>query len=442
MVMDAVDYRIYQRRNGHAQVRFAGTLPADNAGKTGYVAARAVLEDDNLTVVPWTICDRTGDDWTVTFTLPEGGLYRLEAVFSTDADAEWSWCGRVKLVRHIGVGELFLLAGQSNMSGYGRESAHDPVQLGVHLYGNNGRWNLAAHPLNDSIDSIYPENYELANATSPALAFARTVMNRLHVPVGLITAALGGSPLRSWHPEEDGVLYRAMLRRLDAVGDVGNILWYQGCSDGNDTDAPVYLARFQRMIQLWREQMGDFNLVTVQLNRVINYDAAGDRRWGMILEAQRRAPSVVSKCVVISTSDLPLSDLIHNSASSNVVIGERMANAYLDRFFGLAGMQAPSVIRIERVGDDAAQITFDCDDVLAADESGKGFDFEDDDGLFGAVSVKRSGCGLLVHAARPFGEHPRLHGYWRCTADAFVPHARHGMPMLSFYNVPIEAPAD
>lgn len=88
MVMDAVDYRIYQRRNGHAQVRFAGTLPADNAGKTGYVAARAVLEDDNLTVIPWTICDRTGDDWTVTFTLPEGGLYRLEAVFSTDADAE------------------------------------------------------------------------------------------------------------------------------------------------------------------------------------------------------------------------------------------------------------------------------------------------------------------------------------------------------------------
>ena len=82
------------------------------------------------------------------------------------------------------------------------------------------------------------------------------------------------------------------------------------------------------------------------------------------------------------------------------------------------------------------------DDVLAADESGKGFDFEDDDGLFGAVSVKRSGCGLLVHAARPFGEHPRLHGYWRCTADAFVPHARHGMPMLSFYNVPIEAPVD
>ena len=44
-------------------------------------------------------------------------------------------------------------------------------------------------------------------------------------------------------------------------------------------------------------------------------------------------------------------------------------------------------------------------------------------------------------AARPLGKHPRLHGYWRCTSDAFVPHARHGVPMLSsFYNVPVEAP--
>ena len=105
----------------------------------------------------------------------------------------------------------------------------------MHLYGNNGCWSVAAHPLNDSVDTIYPENAEHASNTSPALSFARMLRRRLGVPVGLVQASLGGSPLSRWHPEETGDLYRAMLRRLDAVGQVGGVLWYQGCTD-TDTE--------------------------------------------------------------------------------------------------------------------------------------------------------------------------------------------------------------
>ena len=76
------------------------------------------------------------------------------------------------------------MAGQSNMSGYGRDFAIDKPTLGVHLYANSGIWDIATHPLNDGLNTIYPENYEASNGTCPGLSFARVRYSRIFATTG------------------------------------------------------------------------------------------------------------------------------------------------------------------------------------------------------------------------------------------------------------------
>lgn len=440
MTQPAVDYRIYQRKEGSAQVCFAGTVPEEFA-HFPYIYARAVREEDNLTVIFWTRCERTGSDWQIDLKLPQGGLYRLEACAMEVDDHNFEWSPRIKIVRHIGVGELFFLAGQSNMAGYGRDAAYDPSVLGVHLYGNNGKWEIAAHPLNDSIDTIYPENKELPSASSPALSFGREVYKRLGVPVGLVQASLGGSPLSMWHPREGGTLYRAMIRRLDAVGEVGNVLWYQGCSDTELVNAEPYCRRFGEMIGLWRQKLGNVPIVTVQINR--HAADAGldlDRGWGLVREAQRQAAHIYENVVVVPATDLSLTDGIHNSSGSNVILGERMARAYLGRFFGQPAFAAPNLDKACKVDDTTIRLIFDdCNEITPMEGNASDFHAEDGSGLIPCVSVTKDGRNaLLLKTSRPFGFDAVIHGFWKKTPGLYAPRDMHGMPMLAFYGVFVE----
>ena len=437
----ACDYQIFQQNaQGRALVPFYGVIPAEHSGKV--IWARALREDDTLDVTGWRRCAVDGDKWRIDFDLPAGGLYWLEARAQEEGGAV-EWGIRIARVSHIGVGELFILAGQSNMAGYARDAAFDPPELGVHLYGNDGKWSVAAHPLNDSVDTIYPENAEYASNTSPALSFARMMKHRLGVPVGIVQASMGGSPLSRWQPEEDGDLYRAMLRRLDAVGSVGTMLWYQGCTDANDaSSAPTYYERFRRAVEIWRRDMGNIRIVTVQLNRSnqpLPYEAR-DRRWGMVREAQRRAAREIPNLIVVPASDLSCTDWIHNSSGSNVILGERMAHAALKAFYDQAGMSAPDIVRAVRVDATHVRMEFEPGRIMRGpDNQDSGIDVEDARGLHRCTKSETCENGLIMTVGEPFELPAQLHAYWRVEMPAFITRDLSGMPMLSCYGVKVES---
>ncbi len=427
----ATNYRIYQRdERGGADVLLSGTLP-ESVSEHARVVTRVCRESDNLCIIQWTDCACENRRWHITLRLPQGGLYRLETF-------EWEQGRRLQNIRHVGVGELFLLAGQSNMSGYGNDSAHDPSQLGVHCYYANGVWDIASHPLNDSVDTIYPENEEYGSMASPALAFARQLQRALNVPIGLIPASQGGSPLSAWHPEEDGRLTRGMLRRLEATGKVGGIVWYQGCNEASSEECATYLPRFTRMVELWRGQLGPLPVITVQLNRWSNPEGGerGDRFWGTLREAQRQAARRIADVYITPTTDLPTSDAIHNSAGGNVMLGERMADIYLQARWGLTGQHPADVERVIRVDDTHLLVEMSPDThVCTMDNRVYGMDAEDKDGLIPCTDAFVHEKGLLLTLARPCAEEVCLHILWRATPPAYLPRSRHGMPMLSCYGV-------
>ena len=434
------NYRILQRNaDGYAHVELEGQIP-DKISDCERVFCMACREDDNLIIFNWAKCRFENKIWSIGFDLPEGGLYRIEIV-AGDSKTQPQFCRRIKVISHIGVGDIYIMAGQSNMSGYGRDSAYDPPELGVHLFANNGSWTVAAHPLSDPTDTIYPENAEDHSQTSPALSFARSLKRHLGIPIGLVPAALGGSPLSAWHPEENGYLYRSMKRRIDDIGDFKGFIWYQGCADCAPRYADRYLDRFKRMVRLWRDDLGKNHcFITVQLNQWAGgpRDLATDRCWGLVREAQRRAAKEIPGVYVVPSSDMALNDGIHNSSGSNVMIGERMANTALKNIYGKNGQDAPDVVSVTRIDCSHIFVKYTTDTfIFPMDGLALGVNVEDEHGLIECTQTVCKGDGLLITTARPFVLPANFHSMWRCILPSFIPRSMNGLPVLSCYNVEI-----
>ena len=405
---------------------------------------RVLREEDNRTVVPFTECALNGRCWRIELSVPQGGLYRAEARLAPNKTktqcSNYDWSPLIACANHFGVGDIFVMAGQSNMSGYGRDPAYDPPEPGGHLFDNAGRWVLAAHPLNSVPDPVYPNN-DAASGTSPALAFARMMKRELGVPVGLVAAALGGSSLEAWNPaEEDPFLYHSMAAKISEVGSFAGMLWYQGCNETVEAEeAENYLEKFTQTVSLWRKEFGCFPIVTCQLNRHAWKEENRDRLWGLVREAQRQAAKKIPGVTVVPTIDMFTSDGIHNASGACVVIGERMASVLLKAVYGKPGSFAPSIRRIEQPDERRIQLHFEGDHVLRSmDDLASGLNIEDEKGIMDCVSINVSDKGVIVTAERDIGENAVFHAYWKREEPAFFLRDVYGMPMLACFNVKIE----
>lgn len=447
-MVKVTDFAIIQRdENNEAKVYFSGKIP-EGAPESAMINGWVYTEDENLGITDITECKKENGEWYIEFTLPAGGLYTFEArMVGSRSDDPYDG-GRIAIVRHFGVGDLYIMAGQSNMAGYGRDAISDPATLGVHLYKNNGKWDIASHPLNDSIDTLYPENLENGNITSPALSFARYLNDKLNLPIGLVAASLGGSPLSKWHPEEEGSLYRGMMRRIPVVGKVKGILWYQGCSDANEKDSVTYYDRFKRMIELYRKELGNIEVITVQLNRWAGNRNENqeeklkvDRNWGIVRDAQRRLALDMEKVYVVPCHDLPLSDGIHNASSSNLVIGQRMAMVALKYIYNMpaSGQSAPIPRKASFVDETHFYLHFDEGfRIYTLDSRADGIDIEDEIGLIPCKNAWGHGNKMFVETERPYTLPAKLHVYWQAELPSFIAKDRIGQPVLACYGMDIE----
>jgi hypothetical protein len=335
------DWEIIQQENGIGEIKLAGEyyFPLDSVEHKIY--ARIVREENGDIVIPWTECQIYSENkWSILFNnIPVGGLYRIETGIS-HANENWhiEWAARGDIIHHVGVGDIYLIAGQSNAVGFAKDPIYDPPEIGIHVLKNSGRWDLASHPLNDSTNTIHEENMDRVNpGHAPYLSFAKMLKRDLGIPIGLIPSALNSSPLRRWNPHEEGDLYRNAINTVKLTGGrIRGILWYQGCSDAIDGTCDTYMERFENMVSHFREDLNDKKLpvFTVQINR--NTEPSNyllDQSWGKIREAQRNASKTIENVYVVPAIDLGLSDHIHNSSADNIRLGERIAKAVLTEVY-------------------------------------------------------------------------------------------------------------
>ena len=414
------------------------------------VSARVVSEDDGGAVVPWVRVECADDlTWSIDLEIPAGGPYRIETqLHQTGGDGYTLTRG--DLVRHVGVGDVYLVLGQSNAAGRARDQVEDGPQIGVHQYRAEGAWGLAAHPLNDPTRSVHVGHFENHNTGhSPMLHFAKRMRAQTGVPVGLIVAAFGGAPLRWW--VADGAAGELTENALDVVAASGAspraVLWYQGEADCFEGTTDDYAKRFGSFVDVVRDRLADPDLpvFTVQLARCtmeVEDPAALDRAWGMLREQQRRAAHELRGVHLVPSGDLPLYDFIHLSSAANIAVGERLADAVSAELFGGArAWRAPEPVAVKRIGDTAVELTFSPilnwinDYGLPASRCP--FDVEDGGGLCGVVQWSVEDDRIVLELDRPPDASARVHGMWRMDHGGIVPADCTRLPFLSFYGVPI-----
>ncbi len=350
------DWQIIQHENGTANIRLSGTFQVPSAAievgtESACPVVRVLSEDDNSQILPWTKTNlHPGEDgmsgaWDTTLTLPAGGLYRIETGLdtkSTKPELTWVFRGDVRL--HIGVGDLFIIAGQSNSSGYGRDSALDPPDLHVHLYRNRDSWDLACHPMNESSFAADKPNAEMGiSGTSPYLSFGKALHKISGYPVGFIMTAQGGSPISRWDTRQNGDLFHNMITQIRKCTEkAAGILWYQGCADTTPTNSVKYLDCFRHFVTETRKELGyTISFFTFQLNRQMNADYSEE--WGIIREAQRQAARMLSSVYILPTLHCGLCDGIHNNSHSAMMLGENMAKLCGGILYHTPGFFAPDI---------------------------------------------------------------------------------------------------
>ncbi len=451
--MRLTDFQIIQRdTDGYARFVYDGVLPESYCDwrdtvvripSDSPVYVRAVSEDDGITVVNWTRCTREEKCWFVSLIVPEGGLYRFEMTIDPGM-------GPLEIVNHVGVGDIYVTAGQSNMAGYASDTAYDPVVLGVHALTNRGVWSIASHPLHYGGDSIFGQP-EIACKSSPALSFARRLKEKLGIPIGIIPSAVGGSPLDSWMRRNNGKCYMGMEARIKAAGGkFKGYLWMQGCSDTDFENASTYFSRFAEMLSEWNEVFGVHPILTVQLNRFAGgYVGADDkpeppsvdscRGWGMVRDAQRRAALELDNVYIVPSLDLSVSDGIHNSASANVVVGERLANTALAHIYNKIGQTAPIIYSAELIDDTHVRVLIkNSTGVYSMDNRADGFQIEDEEGITDCYTAVYSGGALIIQTKRPITVPAKLHYAWGLNPPLFAARDNSSMPLLACYGVQIQ----
>ena len=251
---------------------------------------------------------------------------------------------------------LFILAGQSNMSGrgeLGRLPPGFPANRGrINNFTNAYTWREAVEPLDDPRGQKDACSLDPAPGVGPGLAFAQRLSQLMpSVRLGLIPCAVEGSSLAQWAPSRRGdALYGSSLRRAREAsrrGRVAGILFYQGESDAFSRQAAEsWPRRFAALVAAWRRDLGDPGLPVVfcQLGALSPKlrSQPGFRYWELLKKKQAaiRIPGVA----MVRTDDLARKpDGIHLSTPGQMILGRRLAQAMhrlLTRRPSLAGPAA------------------------------------------------------------------------------------------------------
>ena len=216
---------------GFADVRVAARIP----GITPHaqVAYRIVVLPSAFgRGCDWTTLEAKvhGEELTAILRVPAGGWYRLELrCVDSGRTSETS-------LEPFGVGEVFLIAGQSYATSAHdeRQKIEDPQGRVVAYDVMKKTWATANDPLPNvgARGSIWPG---LGNFLLP---LAR-------VPIGFVNVARGGTASRQWMPGEK--LYENLASTGSTIGQFRAVLWQQGESDVIEkTPTEKYVERLSR----------------------------------------------------------------------------------------------------------------------------------------------------------------------------------------------------
>jgi sialate O-acetylesterase len=317
------------------------------------------------------------------------------------------------------VGDVWIASGQSNVGFALNEEPNAAQELATanlpQLRLMNVDQRFADYP-QDDVSVTMPWSVSGPDSakgfSAVAFFFARELVRREHVPIGVIESAWGGTPGEAWtsmhalsqdaslmpvfsawaamqdaepataraeqlerdalkkeagtdenlrlpwHPVFNAwapaALFNGMIAPLTRF-PIRGVIWYQGESNADASRFPVYGRLFQALIRDWRDAWaeGDFPFLYVQ---IANYRSGPQDHWPEIREAQREALELVNTAMAV-TIDIGDPDNIHPADKQDV--GHRLALAARAMAYGEAVEYSGPLFRSMSSEGSQARLYFD-----------------------------------------------------------------------------------
>ncbi|OIN56075.1 sialate O-acetylesterase [Arsenicibacter rosenii] len=350
--------------------------------------------------------------WQVRFPARKAAAIPVELRVESGTDQQ--------ILTDILVGDVWLCAGQSNMAFPMTGDPSATRTLSGAGYPLLRLWNRipGAFKYNQSFTTgevahLHPEQYfthtpwQTADSITArpfsAVGFytGLVLQQALHIPIGLIHVAVGGSPAEAWlppattgpqapfftgdwwanpvlepwciqrghenldalikagipvprdaggyqHPYKPGFLYTAAIAPLNRLAIKG-ILWYQGESNA------LSLARVQQhetlfpaMISQWRQHRHQpgMPVYICQLSSISTEKGYQSTYWPLFRDSQRRMATHIPNMGMAVTSDLGHPTDVH--PVNKKTVGERLAREILVKTYGQKRLPAPQPQRVVR----------------------------------------------------------------------------------------------
>lgn len=275
-----------------------------------------------------------------------GGWYRVDVRVLTGAKvlAESS-------VEHVGIGEVFVIAGQSNSANYGE--GKQKTKTGRVATFDGERWQLSNDPqpgAGGSGGSFMPP-------------FGDEISKRFDVPVGFVACGIGATSVREWLPkgtkfpnpptiesrvralpggewESKGEAFEMFRDRLKQLGPGGfrAVLWHQGESDANQKDTTRTLPG-----NLYRDYL---EKVIVDSRREIGWDAP----WFVALASYHRPGDEGSPDIRAAQQSLWKDGVALEGPDSDAIKGQFRQNDGQGVHFSGPGLREHAARWAEKVG--------------------------------------------------------------------------------------------
>ena len=294
-IQSPLDYQIFQRDSHES-----GEIYINGHIKGTYtVSSKLQYRIGNHSGSEWVNIEESLIDGFIecSIEVPAGGWYQIELRI---VDGSAGLGGYI--IPHVGVGELFVVAGQSNSANHG-EKRQKTLSEKVAAF-DGTKWQVAHDP----------QPGASGNRGSFIPAFGDAMAQRFQVPIGIVACGIGATSVREWLPEgslfpnpptltrrvkqlasgewaSKGEAYDMLLRRMRSLKDqrFRAVLWHQGESDANQKDPTRTLSgkRYREFLEiLIRSSRKAISRDVPWFVALVSYHVPGDESSVEIREAQ------------------------------------------------------------------------------------------------------------------------------------------------------------
>ena len=232
-------YRVFQR-GGSAKIRLESEteITSCDISVTDIRSGAPIVSQ-----VHNQVC-REGAFYVTQLLVPQGGWYAL-TVSANGVSAS---------VEPFGVGEVFVIAGQSHATNSNNKQfrVREPEGRITVYEPSGGNWRVAhdRQPCYDSCDynsrfgSLWPVTFD-------------NLFDKIQLPIGMTNAAYGATALFQWMPGHESGFFDNLLTCCRAAESFRAIMWQQGESDGMwHTETDVYVEGMKKLKRALDDALG------------------------------------------------------------------------------------------------------------------------------------------------------------------------------------------